>query len=282
MPKKRPGDEIRLEIGGIVISLSDHKKNFEFSVPLSYKSFSSRKKPRLRLNLNHEARPDFLGKKKVFDAPSAWRLYRGDGEYIFDLTSLTAILDRNFKRGDIYLKLADNSFPLGYPLSELLTINLLAEAQGMVIHATAIKEKNEGILFAGVSGSGKSTLASFYQGQKKATILSDDRVIVRKQQGRFWVFGTPWHGEVKLYSPQKAVLKKIFFLSHGAENRVKKAKRIEASSRIVACSFPPFWSKKKMESTLSLVDSLTKEISCYSLDFVPDKSVLGVIRTLPT
>ncbi len=150
----------------------------------------------------------------------------------------------------------------------------------MVIHATGIKENGEGILFAGVSGSGKSTLASFYQGQKKAMILSDDRVIIRKQQGKFWIFGTPWHGEVKLYSAQKAVLKKIIFLRHGAENRMKKAERVEASSRLVVCSFPPFWSKKKMESTLRLVDSLTEEIPCYDLAFVPDRSVLSVIRKL--
>jgi hypothetical protein len=59
-------------------------------------------------------------------------------------------------------------------------------------------------------------------------------------------------------------------------------KRIEAGSRLVVCSFPPFWSKKKMESTLRLVDSLTEKIPCYQLDFVPDRSVLGMIRTLST
>jgi hypothetical protein len=94
------------------------------------------------------------------------------------------------------------------------------------------------------------------------------------------MYGTPWHGDAKACSPEKAPLEKIFFLKHAKMNKVKKIERIAAASKLLVCSFPTFWDKKGMEFTLGFIDELTREVPCYELSFVPDEIVLGLVKSI--
>ncbi|TET41088.1 MAG: hypothetical protein E3J63_02515 [Elusimicrobia bacterium] len=109
------------------------------------------------------------------------------------------------------------------------------------------------------------------------TILSDDRMIIRKKNARFWIYGTPWHGDARVYSPETAHLEKIFFLKHARKIMLKKLSPVEATSRLIVCSFPTFWDKKGMEFTLRFCAELVKKIPCYELGFVPDESILDFV-----
>ena len=280
MFKKPPFNEIRLRIADIAISLRDDEKNLEFDIPVNYKFFISQKKPQVELRLKHDNIPEFPLKKKLFDANGVWSLYLSNRKYVLNLLSQIVILEQDFKHGNIYLKPSNGSFPLGYPLSELLMINLLSKGSGIIVHACGIKENAKGLLFIGSSGMGKSTLATLYQGKKEVTILNDDRIIVHKNQGRFWIYGTPWHGGVKLCSPEKAPIERIFFLNHAQANKMKGVERTDAASKLLVCSFPPFWSKPGMEFTLGFIDELTKEIPCYELGFLPDESVIDFVKNV--
>lgn len=110
--------------------------------------------------------------------------------------------------------------------------------------------------------------------------MSDDRIIVRKIDGQFWIYGTPWHGEANLCSPKKARLEKIFFLKHAEKNGIKKISLIDATSCMIVCSFPTFWNKKGMEFTVGFIDELTREVPCYELGFVPDERVLDLVENI--
>jgi hypothetical protein len=159
-------------------------------------------------------------------------------------------------------------------------INLLSSGLGVLIHACGIRIKSRGIIFPGTSGAGKSTLANLGKSKKDFTVLSDDRIIIRKIDGRFWIYGTPWHGDAQVNSPERAPLERIFFLNHAQENSVSGTERIDATSKLIVCSFPPFWSKEGMEFTLGLIDELTKEVASYELGFLPDKSVFDLIGSI--
>lgn len=83
-----------------------------------------------------------------------------------------------------------------------------------------IDRDNTAYLFAGQSEAGKSTTARFWH-DEGATILSDDRVVLRLRDGQVWVYGTPWHGEDAFAAPASAPLSRIFFLDHGPGNRAR-------------------------------------------------------------
>jgi hypothetical protein len=154
---------------------------------------------------------------------------------------------------------------------------LLSRGRGVMLHACGVNDSGNGYLFVGRSGQGKSTMAKLWSGNR-VCVLSDDRIIVRKIKQRFWIYGTPWHGESKICSPEKVPLKKIFFLRHAKVNRVKEVDPFDAVSRLICCSFPTFWDKQGMEFTLKFFSDLVKNIPIYELEFLPDKSALDFIK----
>jgi hypothetical protein len=110
-------------------------------------------------------------------------------------------------------------------------------------------------------------------------ILSDDRIIIRKKEGVFWMYGTPWHGEEEFSSSKGYPLDKIYFIKHASRNQITKPPGIEATSKLLSCSFPPFWDKKGMNFTLDLLSDLSNTVPCRELGFLPDNGIMHVIRS---
>jgi hypothetical protein len=229
--------------------------------------------------------------KLVFDSGGTWSIYQSHGKYILCLRShqknnlpyKLAILEHDFKSGDIYIKHDEFAqshylYPLTYPLDELLMINLLSLGRGVLLHACGINDNGRGILFAGTSGAGKSTLANLWKGKNGVIILSDDLIIVRKIKDQILMYGTPWHGDAKMSSPRGVSLDKIFFIKHDNKNTFLSLKSIEAASNLLVRSFPTFWNPSGMQYTLRLISELAMKVPCYELGFVPDKNVLEFVE----
>jgi hypothetical protein len=296
MPNKNSLKELKIEIGDIVFSAVSKDSDLRLEADARYKQFISSSMPDVVLSAHYgNLRRQKVG-ERIFDSGDYWSLFRSDGKLIFCLFSYPfnavpdriAVLESNYKSIDIYFKkkpeipsITNPTInPFQYPLDELLMINLMSSGLGVLIHACGIRIKDRGIIFPGTSGAGKSTLANLGKSKKDFTILSDDRIIIRKIDGRFWIYGTPWHGDAQVCSPERAPLERIFFLNHALENWAKGIERIDATSKLMVRSFPPFWSKEGMEFTLGFIDELTKEVPCYELGFLPDKSVFDLIKSI--
>ena len=231
--------------------------------------------------------------RKLFDSNALWQLYDRDGSYTFLFSSVVfgsvpykaASFNRDFTTGKVYLH---PSFfdphqpvdPMEYPLDELLITNLLARGKGMEIHACGvIAPSGDGYLFVGQSGAGKTTMAKILQ-ENGFKILSDDRTILRHSDNRFWICGTPWHGEAELASPERAPLKRIFFLHHGTRNEVRRPKATETAANLFASSFVPFHSSDGLDFTLGFLERLTGAVPCDELRFTPDERIVKFIEGL--
>lgn len=296
MPDKNSLKELKIEIGDIVFSAISNDSDLRLEADARYKQFISSSKPDVILSAHYGnlCRQNFG--EKIFDSGGYWSLFRNDGKLIFctfsppssPIPDKIAVLESNFKSIDIYFKkkpeipsiTTPTINPFQYPLDELLMINLLPSGLGVLVHACGIRVKDRGIIFPGTSGAGKSTLANLGKSKKDFSVLSDDRIIIRKIDGCFWIYGTPWHGDAQVHSPEKVPLERIFFLNHALENWTSKIERIDAASKLIVCSFPPFWSKEGMEFTLGFIDELTKEVPCHELGFLPDKSVFDLINSI--
>ena len=145
-----------------------------------------------------------------------------------------------------------------------------------MVHACGVDDGGRGYLFAGNSTHGKTTIARLWG--HEASILNDDRIVLRKRAGRFWMYGTPWHGEYTATSPQGVPLEKIFFLRHAQLNTTSRKKGAAASAMLLARCFPPFWDAPCMEFTLDFCAELVDAVPCYELGFIPDKGVLETVR----
>ena len=274
---------MQIGIGDLIISFSSSRGQ----IPEVYHDFLLNKgPPTLVLELHYGKIPEFPLEEKIFNTKYLWSCYKSRNRYIFKdrplnvgSPNLLISIEPDFNAGDIYTNSQD-SVPFQYPLDEIITINLLSRNYGILAHACGISDSGQGILFVGSSGTGKSTLANLFKSEEDVIVLNDDRIIIRKIDGRFFVFGTPWHGDSKVCSPEEAPLEKIFFLQHARKNKVKKIDPIKAATRLIVCSFPPFWDKNGMEFTLDFCAELAQKIPCYELDFVPDKRVLDLVKSI--
>ena len=271
---------LRLGIGGIVISVTSDSSNLDFEANDDRRRFVTSGRPELILQVHCGPLPKYKLEKTLFDTGIAWNLYQSNGMYVLKDCSTVAILESDLKSGDIYIEPQEwvGRFPLGSRLNEVLVINLLAKGRGIMVHACGVKDNRRGLLFVGTSQTGKSTMANLWKNKEDVIILSDDRVIIRKVDSRFQIYGTPWHGNAKVCSPERTPLEKIFFLNHAKQNSIKKIESLEAASRLIVCSFPTFWDKKGMEFTLRFCAELAKKIPCYEVGFVPDERVLNLIE----
>jgi hypothetical protein len=176
-----------------------------------------------------------------------------------------------------------NTSDIIYDFLQVLLINYFAQRnQGIFTHSVGIKDVDgRGLLFAGKSGAGKSTTARLWHKHSKAMVLNDDRIIVRKVNGKFFIYGSPWHGEFSDYLASRidsAPLKRIFFIHHSPENIAAQISPKPAFNLLYPALFPTFWDKQYLGNIAAFCDDLVKNVSCYSLGFVNNKKVINFVR----
>ena len=280
-----------LGIADINISIKANTDNWKFEVFNQYLDFVrdlKSRKPDVDIVAHYGKIPEYKLNNPIFYEKSLkLSFYQNSRGYILKSPSRLMVLDQTLSSGDIYIKrpspIVFRYYPLQHPLDKILMLNLLASRQGAMVHSCGVDYGGNGLLFVGTSGAGKSTMAKLWDKnhdvlKDKVVILNDDRVIVRKIGNCIWLYGTPWHGDARLYSPAGAVLKKILFIKHSKCNSLKEIKPLEAISRLLGHSLAAFWDKKNLECSLDLYAALVKKIPCYELGFIPDKSVLDYIK----
>ena len=283
---------LRLRIGDIVFALVPEGNNANFKLDASYIGFITEDPPDVTLRI-HSTDINLAPGEKVFDSGGIWSLYQCQDKWLVYINSprlgpepyQKIILQSDFCAGDIYFTAVPAEedrvqYPFAYPVSELIMVNLLSKGRGALLHAFSVKDRTAGLLFAGKSGAGKSTNARLWAGAEGATLLSDDRVIVRKHESNFWIYGTPWHGDASVVSPESAPLEKIFILKHASKNHITPLEPGEAAARLLVRSFPTFWDADGMDFTLQFLGDMCETLPCYELGFVPDKSVVDFVRDL--
>jgi hypothetical protein len=227
----------------------------------------------------------------LFQSGGLWTLFAERGTYRFSFLSTTlgvapykeAWFERDFRSGHVLLsrphfKTSAPVYPLEYPLDELLMVHRLAQGEGVEVHAVGLTDENgSGHLFLGHSGAGKSTTARLWSARPGARILSDDRIVLRAHGGQIWMYGTPWHGDAGISSPNSALLSRIYLLEHGPRNECIPVAPGLAAAELFARSFVPHYSPEAIRFTLDFLDRLAHQIPCSVFRFVPDGSAVEAI-----
>ncbi len=228
----------------------------------------------------------------LFDSGGLWSLLGENGGYRMNfLRSFpgetpykSAWFDKDFSQGRLELsRLFFNGkkaiYPLEYPLDELWMIHHLASGKGVEVHALGlVDDAGNGHLFLGHSGAGKSTSARLWLRKPGVHILSDDRIILRRDGGQVWMHGTPWHGDAGIASPKAALLSHIYILEQAPSNELVAMPRSAATAEIFARSFVPRQSAQALDFTLQFIEQLAQALPCDVFRFVPQQSAVEVIR----
>jgi len=290
-------DEIHLAVGGVVMRITAQDPALALTLPGATGRFAvPPADPDIRVEAHWDTldvpQPDTLPSRLLFDAGGLWTLHESGGRFIFTFTSprfgstpyKRAEFTPDFSTGTVrlhrpYFDPGEPVYPLEYPLDEIVMTNWLALGRGVEVHACAVADADgSGYLFAGHSGAGKTTIARTWMQEPGVTILSDDRVILRMRSGGVWMYGTPWHGDEPLAATAAVPLTRGFFLRQAPENQHVPLRRADIVARLLARSFPPFFSARALDFTLSLLDDVSQLAPFGELACRPDASVLDVIR----
>ncbi|MBE5808931.1 MAG: hypothetical protein E7317_11405 [Clostridiales bacterium] len=99
----------------------------------------------------------------------------------------------------------------------------LVQHDVLLMHGSALCMDGLGYIFAAKSGTGKSTHARLWRREfgNRVFMINDDKPMLRIEEGRVTVYGTPWDGKHRLSRNASAPLKAIAQLCRGDENRIE-------------------------------------------------------------
>ena len=280
-------DNLTFKIADIGIAFDGEPQIKRSEIRKAYRPFISVDPSDIQLRMHMDS-PEISAGEKIFDSLPIWALYRHNGGLIVKLFETMNGLNRSlcispdFSQADLYFTEPNGSFldPFFGPTIELLMVNYLARVGSIIVHACGIDYRGKGLLFVGESGAGKSTLTKIWNKENGVEILSDDRIIIRKMDAQYWMYGTPWHGDASFASPAKVKLEKVFFIKHGPANYVKAVAGTFPVLQFLKASFPPYWDKKCMEFAMEFFNDLVAAVPCRELSFVPDAGIVEFVDDL--
>ena len=143
---------------------------------------------------------------------------------------------------------------------------------GIMLHSSAVAVDGYAYLFSASSGTGKSTHTSFWQellGEDRAVIINDDKPAIRKVDGVYYAFGTPFSGKYDISVNCGVPVKGICFIRRGEMNRIRYIDAGNSLSPLFQQTIRPS-EEENMELLCKNVDGILKEISFYELECLPN------------
>ena len=149
---------------------------------------------------------------------------------------------------------------------------LLAPYETVAIHSSCVVYGDKAVIFLGESGTGKSTHTKLWlENIKHTTLLNDDSPILRAEDGRIWVYGSPWSGKTPCYKLEKYELKACVRLSQDSENHITKLPVLNAYAAIHPSCPPMFAYDENLYDHISnFISKLIMSVPIYHLACLPD------------
>ena len=189
-------------------------------------------------------------------------------DYAFDATATAEEIAEKVRS-------QDNRFPPqlceGTVIYTKICQKVLEGFDGLFFHSSSLCLDGEGYLFTALSGTGKSTHAAFWRELfgDRVTMINDDKPLIRRIGGRFYVCGTPWMGKSNIGTNTKAPIKAIYVLCRGGENRAEAVSPAKVFKELLEATLLP----GKRENTarlLELYDELFSSVKLFRLSCKPE------------
>lgn len=227
-----------------------------------------------------------------FDAcHGLWSLYEtGAGLLLESLNTKThqpcarALITKDFSHVDVWTLGEKTASKMGWipmkilnPIVEVCLLTRLAREGGLLLHSAGVLSLTGGYIFTGASGAGKSTLSGFFDA-RGTSILSDERMIIRKNGDAFVLHGTPWVGSGAYAKNESGLLTELFCIRHAPQHQVENLSPSTVLSLLLPQCFLPHWDRTAMESTLAFLSDLIAHVPCQRLAFAKHPDVVDYVQ----
>ena len=152
---------------------------------------------------------------------------------------------------------------------------------GYYIHSSAVVLDGKAYLFTAPSGTGKSTQTEKWVRLFGAHYLNDDKPVLRRLNGKWIAYGTPWSGKHDLSSNEGVPVGGIACLKRGDKNEIKPMSPAAALPYLMSQSIY-YLREESVEKKLQLMDLLIREVPIWELSCLPDDDAAYVAREAMT
>ena len=142
----------------------------------------------------------------------------------------------------------------------------IIDREGFFLHCSCLKYEDQAIVFTAPSGTGKSTHARLWREcfGEKVEMINDDKPLVRKKNGKFIIYGTPWDGKHHIGNNISAPIGAVFFLEQAKENRADPLDGVTALTLLLQQTVIPE-TKGALQKLLDMLSSLIETVPMYKL-----------------
>jgi len=256
-----------IEIGGMPVRVNTTDAGFIAILQDRYAGFIGRsERPEIEFDIEISSSrvPNPDEDVRVTQQNGRWTLRRGD---------FRAEWEPARRRG--WIRQTANPYSIDAVLRIVHTL-VLAKQGGFLLHSASAIRNGKALLFAGVSEAGKTTISRL--APPDVTLLTDEISYVRKQNGGYAAYGTPFTGELaKLGENVSAPVSTLFLLSKGPENLIEPVAPADAARSLLANLLFFAEDEELVQATFHSAFEFVSRVPVRRLTFFPDSRVWELI-----
>ena len=155
----------------------------------------------------------------------------------------------------------------------------LLDFDGMLLHSSAVVMDGFAYLFSAPCGTGKSTHTNMWKSAfgDAVVMLNDDKPALRKEDGRWYAYGTPWSGKTDQNINMRVPLGGICVLTRGETNEIESYCGVSAIFSLLDQTVRPK-AVNVRGRLLELLDDLMSSVPVWKLRCTPTKEAALVSK----
>ncbi len=213
-----------------------------------------------------------------------------NGKYLFDLSDSNGqrvcrmLSDEGFKTNTVALEGDLTQYTFGFNNAMMIAFSFSSATAGtLLMHSSVTLYKGGAYMFLGKSGTGKSTHSSLWLKHFSGTeLLNDDNPVMRVEDGRVIVYGTPWSGKTPCYKNQSAPVQALVMLEQKPYNRIQRVRIVNALAYLLTSCSSMIWDKPTYHAIISTLSAVIARVPVYHLECLPDEAAARLSRVTLT
>ena len=262
-----PLNSLTIEIAGLCARVDiEHMETFAY-LKLRFRTFLSENRPDFTINFTDPPKTFKISKElleELGNTPQSLVLIPGKQKYLFaarsDLTKVIGFIDTEKKKCLLYDLFPDWRGALFTDFFLFCLYFFLGFSNMFMLHACGLVRNGKGYLFAGPSESGKTTIAGLSKG---LTLLSDERLCIKKNGDAFLAYGMPWGKGENMC----AEVKYIFFLIKDKTTSFNRLRSATAASWLLSDASLGALNREIPGNLLNSITNMVNSVPCYEMYF---------------
>ena len=189
--------------------------------------------------------------------------------------------DKNGQEGIVHLMntpLSHQQFVLGNA-TMIAYAYATADKKTVLMHASVVSLEGRGYLMTAPSGTGKSTHTRLWrQCFDQCELVNDDNPVVRIEQGKAMVYGSPWSGKTPCYRNVCHPVGAYVRLFQEPENNIHPYQPLEAYAMLLPAMSCMVWDKRMQTGVSKAVAEMVRLNPMYRLGCRPDEAAARLCR----